>query len=69
MPKPELTQRKGNVYFTPTHTPESKREWREVKGVLWEHDSEDNINSWRDVFMEIGEACPDRTQRRRRTRR
>ena len=69
MPKPELRQRKGNVYFTPTATPESKREWREVKGVLWEHDSEDNINSWRDVFMEIGEACPDRTQRRRRTRR
>ena len=69
MATPKLIQKPGNVYHTPTHTPESKREWREVKGVLWEHDSEDNINSWRDVFMEIGEACPDRTQRRRRTRR
>ena len=68
MATPKLIQKPGNVYHTPTHTPQSKREWREVKGVLWEHDSADNIESWRDVFMEIGEACADRTQRRRRTR-
>ena len=72
MPKPELTQRKGNVYFTPTATPQSTRRppnvnprTGEIIGKVMEADSQENVDSWWDVFKEIGEACPDRTRRRR----
>ena len=75
MPKPKLTQRKGNVYHTPLETPTSKRIPRnvdprtgEIVGKRMEHQSQSNVDSWWDVFKEIGEACKDRTRRRRRTR-
>ena len=75
MPKPEVIRKRNNVYFTPTATPPST--WRpsnvdprtgEVIGKRMEHQSQSNLDSWWDVFKEIGEACPDRTQKRRTRR-
>ena len=73
--KPNLIRKKNNVYWTPTSTPESKRipanvdrRTGEVIGAIMPWDSEDNATSWREVMLEIGRECPDRTRRRGRTR-
>ena len=58
--KPELTQRKGNVYFTPTHTPESKRIPPNVIGEgFMQAESQENYDLWFGIFREIGEECKD----------
>ena len=63
MPKPELIQKPGNIYHTPTHTPVSKRvpsnvdaRTGEVTGALFPHQSADNIASWWQPLIEMGEA-------------
>lgn len=78
MPKPELTQRKGNVYWTPTRTPDPKKRippnvdprTGEIIGKRMEHQSDDNIASWWQPMIEMGESCVEIQRRtRRRTRR
>ena len=43
------------------------RHWREVPGGFMEADSQENINTWWDVFTEIATECSDwkRINRRR----
>ena len=72
MPKPKLIQKPGNVYHTPTETPTSTRIppnvdplTGEIVGKRMEHQSHSNVDSWHEIFVEMGEACPDRTRRRR----
>ena len=67
MPNANLTQKPGNIYHTPIDTPaETPRRFREVKGAIMPHHSQENVDLWWDVFKEIGEECPDRTRRRSR---
>ena len=66
MAKANLIRKRNNVYFTPIAAPApKKRQWREVTGAIMEHQSQDNAESWLDVFTQIGNECPDRTRRRR----
>ena len=66
MPKPEVIRKRNNVYFTPTRTPTSTRRppnvdprTGEIVGKRMEHQSQENVDSWWDVFKEIGEAYND----------
>ena len=69
MPKPNLRQKPGNVYHTPTTTPAPQpRRFREVKGAIMPAESQENVDLWWGIFREIGEECPDRTRRPRRQR-
>ena len=66
MPKANLKQKPGNVYHTPIDTPASTpRIFREVKTPFMKQYSQENVDLWFNIFREIGNECPDRTQRRK----
>ena len=67
MPKVEMKQRKGNVYFTPTKQPpiDTRRQWSEVKTPFMPQHSQENVDLWWGIFTEIGNECHDRPPRRR----
>ena len=64
MPKANLKQKRGNhVYHTPINTPASTpRSFRDIKGAIMPHQSQENVDLWWDVFREIGNECRDRTK-------
>ena len=65
MPKANLIKKPGNVYHTPIDTPtQNPRRFREVKGAIMPHQSQENVDLWWDIFREIGNECRDRTKRK-----
>ena len=60
MPKANLKRKPGHAICAVIEPkPDPTRHWREVPGVFMEADSQDNINTWWDVFTEIAEGCAD----------
>ena len=69
MPKAKLIPKKNSVFKTVANPPaETKREWREVQGAFMEHASQENIDTWWDIFTEMARECPDFKSRKKRHR-
>ena len=69
MPKPNLIKKRGNVYHTPIDTPaETPRRFREVKSAIMPADSQENVDLWFDIFMEMGRETAEKQRRQHRNR-
>ena len=77
MPKPNLIKKPGNVYHTPVANPPAQRPvpsnvnpiTGEVIGAIMEQNSQENVNTWWEVFTEIGRETVEIQRRHRQPRR
>ena len=59
-----LTKREGNVYFSPDRKPKPSP-LGSPDGIRpqWEHDSQMNVDSWWDVFVEMARPATESHRR------
>ena len=75
MDKVKMKRKQGNVYHSPinppvsTHTPQRIDALTgEVRGKIMAQDSQENIESWWDIFTEMAEETHEVKQRQRSKR-
>ena len=59
MEKVNLKRKPGHAICAVIELEPRTRQWREVKGVIMEAGSQENINTWWDIFTEMASECPD----------
>ena len=72
MDKVKMKRKQGNVYHSPVNPPVSSKapanvdpRTGEVRGKIMEHNSQENVESWWDIFTEIVEETHEVKQRQR----
>ena len=69
MQKANLKKKPNNVFFSVAKpTADRPQQWREVQGAFMAHNSQENINTWWDVFCEMASECTDFKRPRNRNR-
>ena len=69
MPRANLKRKANSVICAVIEPkPDLNRQWREVKGVIMEAGSQEHINSWWQVFTEMGRETVEVQRRERRNR-
>ena len=64
----KMEQREGNVFLSPAYPIQTPRTPTQTPCVpLWTEDSDDNHESWKEVFIEMGEATREVQARQARS--